>query len=351
MVISIFFLALSHAILVYGGIWQKLPSLPKNNLPRPSNPVNSNLDDNNLESKRPRGLKLFWKDVEDQEKKVVVTIRKRYTPMDMFKGMGDDIRWAVPQIFDIIVNLPFAVSTALRFTKLVLVDVAKSFKTKYDELLPAVRLVLGLNYLIYLGWWFLPRSFMDKYFTFREIPFRGNLMDWIKDVIRDPLWFTKITAAFSHYRLHHLLLNTEFLISQGNGLCLQLGSITFLLSIVSAGVFSLVMNDLMTIGVNQLRSKYFNLEQAVLPPKYIGFSGITYTLAVLAASIRVPNKYISNDNIDEQQKNLRQAALTEFIFYLFSKFGKPLPIAYGVHLSGIVWGFILSDWFYRQNKL
>jgi membrane associated rhomboid family serine protease len=344
---------LSQITSVFGGLWQTTSLHPTNHLPSSTNLLNPDSGDVN---KRPRGLKLFWKEVEP-EKKDIVTIRKRFTPVDLVTGIVDDVRYAVPQAVNFIVTLPSTISAGLKLAGIAVCSfmgsVASGIKSAYEESLPGVRIASGLNLAVYLAWIFLPKSFMAKYFVSHELPFNGNLVAWVKDVVRDPMLFTRLTSAFSHFSLMHLYFNMGCLLSYGNSLCSQLGSTRFLLSLMSAGVFSTLFNDLMTIGMNHVRVNF--LKTAPLPPFVgLGFSGIAYTLIVLAASIRVPNKYISNEQIDSTQKLLRRSTLFESVMYLITAINvnKQRPLfAHGIHVSGTIWGFILSDWFYRTNKL
>jgi membrane associated rhomboid family serine protease len=108
---------------------------------------------------------------------------------------------------------------------------------------PMVQVVHAINVAVFIAWHVAPTSFMEKYFLRVKVPFNNDWKVWLKNVIFDPFWFTRITASFSHATFDHLLGNMLGFSMVGDYVCKLIEKTTFVLAtLVGSFVMGLLLD-------------------------------------------------------------------------------------------------------------
>jgi membrane associated rhomboid family serine protease len=210
-----------------------------------------------------------------------------------------------------------------------------------------IKAIIGINIAVWIGWKYLPEDYMKHYFVRKYYPLDVGSKNWFMMTLFDPMWYTRITAAFSHPSLLMLIPNMFLFASMGKNLSKLLGSVNLIFLLLTSSYFSILLDEILHYGIYIFGHATKNiLSRTYVPPhavEVLGFSGVISALLVIHASSRVPTEDLSEEDIDKLQKDVRQQFLKNWVFLLLQKLLKiPLLAGFGIQIGGLLWGFFYA---------
>ncbi len=194
----------------------------------------------------------------------------------------------------------------------------------------AVKMIIQLNVVVFILWFLLG-------FTFPTFMLENFLVSW--DALMQGRVWTLITSVFSHNMFWHIFVNMYVLYSFGNAMEMILGFGQFLKFYLFAGAFSSLCHTVVSAWL---------LRQPEIPA--LGASGAISAVIILFALIFPKRKIFIFGLIPVPALSGAVAFAALDLWGLISQTrGSSLPIGYGAHLGGVLFGTVY--YFVQRHRL